>query len=359
MASATSLPQRLMREFGALFRFNRSNRPWHLPVVASICVGIPLLIGAGFGRPDFGILSCVGALVILYLPQASISKRMVTLVVSSFGFSVCFAVGVSTSFHPILAAVSLGVVAMLATAICRFYFVPPPGSFFFILIASIATTIPFDLMMIPTRVGLVALGGMLSCLLAFFYSLCLVRSLSTAPSAQLIERNNYSIILQSLTIGLFVGGSYLLAEWMALDNPYWVPISCAAIMQGASFRAVWHRQVHRIAGTVVGMVLAWMLFAIQLDAWRLAVIVMGLNLIVETLVVRNYGLAVIFITPMTVLLAEPMSGALSTDLLVRARLFDIILGSVIGLVGGWVMHHPQLFQHLERQLKRMIEKSPP
>lgn len=30
-----------------------------------------------------------------------------------------------------------------------------------------------------------------------------------------------------------------------------------------------------------------------------------------------------------------------------------------GLAGGWVMHHPQWFQNLERQLKRIIARPAP
>src|SRR5690554_1317366 len=149
----------------------------------------------------------------------------------------------------------------------------------------------------------------------------------------------------------FVGhqaGSYLFALLIDLDNPYWVPISTAAIMQGATFRAVWHRNVHRIVGTFIGMGLAWIIFSMSPNVWVLAGLVILLSFVIEVLVTRNYGLAVIFITPLTVIFADSSIAALDTERLMVARMFDIVLGSAIGYLGGWVIHHPRIFLYLER-----------
>ena len=37
-------------------------------------------------------------------------------------------------------------------------------------------------------------------------------------------------------IGLVMGSSLLIAYLLKLDNPYWIPISCIAVMQGADQR---------------------------------------------------------------------------------------------------------------------------
>lgn len=78
-----------------------------------------------------------------------------------------------------------------------------------------------------------------------------------------------------------------------------------------------------------------------------------LQFIIEMLVTRQYALAVIFITPLTVFLAEvgvPMASDPSP--LISIRLWDIVLGSVIGAIGGWVLHHEKLRKHTLRQLGR-------
>jgi uncharacterized membrane protein YoaK (UPF0700 family) len=57
---------------------------------------------------------------------------------------------------------------------------------------------------------------------------------------------------------------------------------------------------------------------------------------IETLIVRHYGLTVVFITPMTLLLAESALGTVALEQLVQARLVDIALGSLIGFLAGWL-----------------------
>src|SRR5690606_23409941 len=218
--------EKVLHHIKQLLALKPSTRPWHLPFVAAVCAGGPVLTGAVVGRVDLGITACLGALVILYIrPALPIPQRMVMLVACSFGFSVCFALGLSTSFNLFLAAVTLGLIALLATSVTRYYALPPPGNFFFVLVTALAHTRPFDLELIPLRVGLITLGGILACVLAFLYSLSLSISLSkkqpspSPDSVKSLQPNSvsqskpgvHSILLESTLIGLFVGGSYLLA----------------------------------------------------------------------------------------------------------------------------------------------------
>lgn len=356
-ANHPSFGHRLLQDVMSLLAWKPSTRPWHIPFLASLCVGFPALLGVHFGRFDSGVLASIGALVILYMPYTSIPHRMVTLATCSLGLTASFALGVSMSFNPYVSATVLGLTTTLVTLITRFYALPPPGSFFFILVAAVAGTLPFNQSLIPAHVGLFVLGGIQACLLAFLYSLLVARKASPSQAPPPIGRRVEAIVPEAFVIGLFVGGSLLLAQFLGLNNPYWVPISCAAIMQGASFRAVWHRKIHRIIGTAIGMGLAWGIFSLPFSPWELVGVIMVLNFLVEFLVVRNYGLAVIFITPLTVLLAEVSTIALPPDQLVLARMFDIVLGSFIGFVGGGILHHPEILANFEARKIRKAHAS--
>ncbi|WP_324778459.1 FUSC family protein [Thiobacillus sedimenti] len=341
-----SFGRRLWLHALSLLAWKPATRPWHFPVLASLCVGIPALTGVAVGRFDAGVLGSIGGLVILYMPHTPVPHRMVTLAVSALGLTACFALGVATGFNPYLSAATLGLVTALVTLVTRYFALPPPGSFFFVLVTAVAGTLPFDPAALPAHVGLFVLGAIQACLLAFFYSLLAGNRAPAAPPHRPPAQPVAALVPDVAVIGAFVGGSLLLAQSLGLHNPYWVPISCAAIMQGATFRAVWHRQVHRIAGTAIGMGLTWLIFSLPFNAWGLVAVIMALNFLVEFLVVRHYGLAVIFITPLTVLLAEASAMNASPDQLVLARMLDIVLGSVIGFVGGGVLHHPELLRAL-------------
>ncbi len=49
--------------------------------------------------------------------------------------------------------------------------------------------------------------------------------------------------------------SLLIGLLLKLDNPYWLPISCAAVIQGVTLQQVWRRTFQRILGTFVGLLL--------------------------------------------------------------------------------------------------------
>ena len=336
-----------------LFELKKTERLWHIPVLASLCVGLPLLIGYFFDRLDYGILASTGGLVILYLPSTTIANRMITLLACSFGFIFSYAVGISFSFNPIVSAVVLGLYALFVHWIAKYLAMKPPGNFFFIMLVCVASASPFNLASIPTRIGLIAMGTMFSCVLAFFYSLLMIKR--NAPTSELIyvKKSIYANLVESAITGMFMGGSFLIGHLLELDNPYWVPISCLAVMQGISTRHIWQRSLHRIIGTFIGLGLTWLLIYQNLTALGICVSILVLQFIIEMLVVRHYGLAVIFITPMTIFLAEAGS-AMTADpnVLVSARFLDIVLGSVIGAIGGWVLHHQPLRHKAVRQLRK-------
>lgn len=98
-----------------------------------------------------------------------------------------------------------------------------------------------------------------------------------------------------------------------------------------------HRKIHRISGTIIGMALAYWLWSWNMSPLQVALAVFVLMFIIETLIVRHYGLTVVFITPMTLLLAESALGNLALEELVQARVVDIALGSTIGFVAGWLL----------------------
>lgn len=344
----------VLEQIKALFAWNNKiSRPWYIPLSAALAVSIPALVGAATGHFGFALLASLGGMVVLYTPVTRTAHRMVTLVLCSFGFMLGYSLGAISTYYPYLSALALFVVTFLAILITRYYKLPPPGSFFFILITSVSIAMPFDLSILPSHIGMVALGGMLACAISFVTSLLTGANYLPRTPIETDPRVN-AIILEAALVGVFVGGSYALAVALRLNNPYWVPISCAAILQGATFRVVWHRNVHRIVGTVIGMGLVWLIFSFQPDYWALAFLLFVLQMAVELLITKNYALAVIFITPLTVIMAETASSGAEANLLVHYRLLDILIGSAIGCVGGAIFHRTSLLRRIE---SRMNERS--
>src|SRR3954447_22748023 len=108
-----------------LTRINASDRPWQMPFAAAMASGLPLLVGAYFDRMDYGLISSLGGLVFLYLPDTPLHHRMVSLMACAFAMSASYALGVMSHFLPALMVPVLVFTAILVTMVCRFYRLGP------------------------------------------------------------------------------------------------------------------------------------------------------------------------------------------------------------------------------------------
>ncbi|MEO6354114.1 MAG: FUSC family protein [Burkholderiaceae bacterium] len=348
--------QALMRaELRYLTTINASDRLWQMPFAAALALGLPLLVGAYFDNMEYGLVSSLGGLVFLYLPNTPMSHRMVSLMACAFGMVACYALGVMSHFFPPLMMWVLMFIAILVTMVCRFYRVGQPGSLFFVMAASIGAYSTGDVLQVPLKVGLLTMGCLLACLIAFFFSLYILRLQASKPVEPLPPATFDFVVFDSVVIGVFVGISLALAQILEMERPYWVPVSCLAVIQGVSLRAVWNKQLHRIIGTGIGLLLSWGLLMLPLDKWSISLMMMVLAFVVETIVVRHYGFAAIFITPLTILLAEAATlGHGSPAALIQARFFDTVLGCIVGLAGGICLHSPRFRELVGSQIRRLV-----
>lgn len=116
-------------------------------------------------------------------------------------------------------------------------------------------------------------------------------------------------------------------------------------------RTMWIKQLHRLLGTIVGMAVAGWMLSWGLSQWGVAASILAMMLLIESLVDRHYGLAVIFITPLTIFIAEYGSASMVAPIaeeVMRARMLDTALGCVAGLGGGLAMHSMRLRRPLRR-----------
>lgn len=344
-------------EVRELSTIKRSDRRWQMPVAAALASGLPLCVGAWFNRLDYGLVSALGGMVFLYLPTTALYHRMLLLMAASFAMTASYALGAISQFIPAFTIIVLTGISILVTMVCRFYRVPPPASLFFIMAAAIAAYTPATLDDIPLRVGLLAMGCLTACLIAFIYSLLMLRRIPVDPIQTPPPIQYGYVIFDSVVIGSFVGMSLAIAELLQMERAYWVPISCLAVIQGMSLRAVWSRQLHRIIGTGFGLLLSWALFMLPLNAWGIAIVIMLLSFVIETMIVRHYAFAAMFITPLTILLAEAAHFGTATStpaFIIQARFYDTVLGCIVGLIGAVCIHHPPTRHALIRLIRKLI-----
>lgn len=334
-----------------LIEIKDTDRKWHLPLLAGICVGLPLFAGYCMGDFHGGKLASMGGLSILYIQSTNLARRMMLLITCALGIVLSFTLGLVFSFNP------YGAAAFLTFFVCctqlllhRLRLSKAPGNFFFVMLCSMALCMPYSPAELSSRITFISTGVLFSCLAGFVYSLLTLKDYRKRDIPAPRPKSSNIVLIESVVTAVFIGISLLVANMLKLENPYWVPTSCAAVMQGANSRHVQLRTVQRIGGTLLGVSLAWLLLQSKPSLITMCIEITLLQFIVEYLVVRNYGLAVIFISVLAVFLGEAGSVAtVSGKEVFMARLLDIAIGSVIGVAGGWIVYDQRLrYQALHR-----------
>ncbi|MGB3109346.1 MAG: FUSC family protein [Psychrobacter alimentarius] len=341
----------LSGELSHLLTVNRSKRPWHMPIIAAIAISFPVFVGAYFEALPSGIKASLGAMIILNTPLVGkLPYRLVTVMAWGFAMSLCFALGLMAQHIPALILPIFTLMAFGVVILGRYYRQPPPAGLFILMAGAIALFIPLPLEDIMPATGLVMLGSGFAIVLSLLYSLFLLATRPSTPTPTYSYEPD--TIAESIIVAGFVSLALFVTLVLNLSNPYWAAISCFLIIQGIHLRTVWIKQIHRLLGTIVGVGLAGWMLSWNLSIWGVALTVLIMMLFIENLVDRHYGLAVIFITPLTIFIAEYGSGLpfseQSYQVVMRARLYDTAIGCLVGLAGGVVMHSTNLRVPLRR-----------
>ena len=294
-------------ELAHLLTVNQSKRPWHMPIIAAITISFPVFVGAYFDALPSGIKASLGAMVILNLPLiGKLPYRLVTLMAWGFAISLCFAFGLVAQQVPIVRLPVFMLIAFGVVMFGRYYRQPPPAGLFVMMAGALALFIPLPLEKIMSATGLVMLGSGFALIMGLLYSLFLLATRPATPTPTYSYEPD--TISESIIVAGFVSLALLIPLMLDMPNPYWAAVSCFLIIQGIHLRTMWIKQIHRLLGTLVGAALASWMLSWGLPIWGIAISILVMMLCIESLVDRHYGLAVVFITPLTIFIAEYGSG---------------------------------------------------
>ena len=144
---------------------------------------------------------------------------------------------------------------------------------------------------------------------------------------------NSIVFITSLRYGVILTIAAIVAYLFEFQRAYWVPLSCAAVMSGATIVATYHRAIQRLVGTIVGILIASFVLSFEPEGLLIAFLIFLLTFITELFIVRNYALAALFFTPNALIMAESTTLGHSFSYFASARIVDVLIGSMIGLIG--------------------------
>ncbi|MBS1907362.1 MAG: FUSC family protein [Actinobacteria bacterium] len=329
-----------------------SSRRWPIALQAALSMFLPVMLFTLLGQPGVGMMAASGAFAAIYLVGAAPAVRIRLLPVIGLAILGCAALGTVLAPWPVLAAIGLVVVAVVMAALHFGFRLGPPGPVFFVLVYGLATHLTVvaggQRLVDPILfLGALATGIVIAYGIAVAAFL-IGRARGVAPGpvrTQIARRPRLDRDAQALLLRVAlvaIAGTVLSMLLVDPQRAYWtVCAGIAVIGVNVGRRVAFIRGSQRFFGTLVGAGLFALLGFLPIPALVLPFLLGALQFVIEILVVRNYAIALVFITPLVLFIISSAAGAtggLPVDLILE-RVIDTLIGAVLGAASGIV--HPR------------------
>ncbi|KUF08512.1 FUSC family protein [Leucobacter sp. G161] len=317
---------------------------------AALSMGIPLAVLTLAGRPDLGLMAGTGAFLALFFAGAAAAERARVLPVIGAVLFACAALGALLAPSPWLTAAGLVVVAIAGSAFSFAYRVGPPGPVFFVLmfgLSGMITSVRDGARVTEPAVFLTTLAGGL----LFSYLLALVplvlaeeRARPVRPLREMLPGPWLGAGEQWLVVRIAIVaalGAVLSMLWVDPERAYWT-VSTGVAVVGLSTvpNHSFARGLHRTFGTLVGAGAYLLLAPLAQLPWVFVLLLPLLQFTIEFVVVRNYALALVFITPLVLLIAGAAIGDANQLSTATERFVDTAVGSALAMASGVLRERP-------------------
>jgi hypothetical protein len=337
--------QSMLRHLSVLHSLAPSDKDHLSALRVAISVAVPSLALLAAGRPDLIIYAVFGALTGMYGRTEPHQLRLKHQGQAAFLLVGGLAVGVFLSVHGLHSWALVLTETVLAAAGSLFadrVALKPNGPFFGILAlgacASIPTTVPWHWAVLIGAVSaafsmLVGFGG-------WVRSRTWERGAERAVPAMLGARRRAAWIHAARYIAA-VGTAGSLGVLSGSGHPHWAMAAAAVPLAGADTPSSVYRGLHRIVGTLLGLVVValvlfpWALSPLQAfpgrEAAVLALLVIVLQFTTELFMARHYGLAMVSFTPVILLMTQ-LAAPADPQVLVTERAVETLLGAATGIL---------------------------
>ncbi|MEU6383618.1 FUSC family protein [Streptomyces bauhiniae] len=129
-----------------------------------------------------------------------------------------------------------------------------------------------------------------------------------------------------------------IALFLGVGHSYWAAISAAAVLHSVNVWSTMQRAVQRTLGTAIGLLLTSAVLFLHPGPVTIICLIIVFEFCLEYVVARNYGLGVIFLTPLALLLSE-LSSPVSASRLLHDRVIGSGIGISVGLVCALLLVH--------------------
>lgn len=317
-----------------LVRFHPAQGTRRVAVRAALTMGLALTLLTSVGRVDWAIYATFGAFASIYGGGRPRPQRW--LLQAGLGALLTAAVGcgalVGTS--ELRSWLVIPVAAAWATAgavLSDRYSWRPPGPLFVVFAVATCAAIPTDPRDVPAAIAVTAATACFAVLLGAIEARWLPGMSWGLPPPVLPPAPLHRQRIHAVRCAVAVAVAGLIATTAGISHPYWAMIAAVVPLVARTLRSQLVRGAQRTLGTALGLITAGILLLIPMPPLLTIAVIAALQACAELLVVRNYGLALVAITPLA-LLSMQLANPEPVGLLLVDRLIETLIGVSVGIV---------------------------
>lgn len=326
-----------------LFAFAPSHGPrWQLGLQAAIGMAAPIAVMTLIGLPAFGFIAASGAFTVLFAGTAAVVDRARVLPFVAAGLIASASLGALSGSDFLLVSIGIVVIALASAGLAFGFRLGPPGPLFFVLVFGLSAQI-------TAHASIASLGYItaVACGCIFSYLVALsplvirrVRSHPPRPLSELLPGPALDDVSRLLLLRVAIVSVLGVLVGAVVDpaRSYWIVGAAVAVIGiAADRRAAFQRGLHRMLGTVAGVGVYALLALLHPQGLWIALLLGIMQFTVELVVVRNYALALMIITPLVLLLTGAATGQIGSMDVALERVVDTVVGAVLGAASG-ILH---------------------
>lgn len=294
-------------------------------------LAIPLLLLLATHRLDWSAYAVFGAFASLYGRALPYARRTGMQLTAAATMVAAVVLGVAVSLLPGAqwVAVAIGaVVSCVAAALAQVLDWHPPGPLFQMFGFATCAAVPATVGTLPIAAGLAAGSGLLAVLIGRLGSLRPRSPQASGLSWPKPVALHVRPLVNYFVAPLLAGAVALILGW---SHSYWAMVAAVVPLAAPDTPARLARASHRLVGTLLGVLLAAGVLALHLGGLSAVLIVVALQIAAEMFIGRHYVLALIFVTPLALMMGE-LSRPSPAGPLLRDRLLETLLGVGVAVV---------------------------
>ncbi|MBP3037608.1 FUSC family protein [Arthrobacter sp. zg-ZUI100] len=324
-----------------MFRIGPAHKDHEVAIRCAVGVGLPLAVLLVFSRIDLAIFATFGAFTGIYGRNEPHRQRLGhQLRAGALMFGVITAGALTSRLEPDAWGIVWGTTAVagLGTLVAGFWRLRPTGSLFHIFGYAAIASVPNHP---PLWQGLLAAAATISLSLLLGLSGRLRAKHRTPwkkpvrPRFSAAQRRAVCIDALQYAVVAVVAGS--IATLMGIGHNYWAMVAATVPLVGATVRNRMYRGIHRVLGTFGGLLLTALILLPGLQPWQMVVVIALLQFGAEMLVVRQYALAQVVVTPLALVSTELAHPSNPLDL-VQDRAIETVIGAAVGMTMVLLVH---------------------